>query len=125
MPVPTWVAQVNKRVFNPMEIRRGKRPVLVNVGRKTGQAYVTPLDAHPIEGGYIFIVMYGASNSDWVKNVLAAGSAHLHVDGREVELTAPRLIGKDAAGELLPPTTTPPPDFLKVTEYLRMDVAAV
>ncbi len=76
MPMPRWVARINKRVFNPMELRRGVRPVLTHVGRSSGKTYRTPLDAHLIEGGYIFIVMYG-SDSDWVQNVLAAGAATL------------------------------------------------
>lgn len=33
VPLPRWLAQLNKRVFNPREIRRGTRPVLVHVGR--------------------------------------------------------------------------------------------
>lgn len=121
MPVPMWVAKVNKRVFNPLELKRGVRPVLTHVGRSSGKTYRTPLDAHPVEGGYMFIVMYG-SDSDWVQNVLAAGSATLAKDGDELELGSPRLISKEAAWRLLSATTKAPPGFLRVTEYLQMDV---
>jgi hypothetical protein len=27
MPLPCWLAHINKRVFNPMEVRRGAWPV--------------------------------------------------------------------------------------------------
>ncbi len=121
MPVPMWVAQVNKRVFNPRELRRGVRPVLTHVGRSSGKKYRTPLDAHPVESGYIFIVMYGA-DSDWVQNVLAAGSATLKIDDDELELVSPRLVSKEDGWQLLPPTTKAPANFLRVTEYLQMDV---
>ncbi len=121
MPVPRWVAQVNKRVFNPLELRRGVRPVLTHVGRSSGKTYRTPLDAHPVDGGYIFIVMYG-SDSDWVQNVLAAGAVTLEIDGDEFELVSPRLVSKEVAWQLLSATTKAPPEYLRVTEYLRMDV---
>jgi deazaflavin-dependent oxidoreductase (nitroreductase family) len=122
MPVPMWVAQVNKRVFNPRELRKGVRPVLTHVGRSSGTTYRTPLDAHNVEGGYIFIVMYGSA-SDWVQNVLAAGSATLKVDSDELELVSPRLVSKEDAWQLLPSTTKAPANFLRVTEYLQMDVS--
>ncbi len=32
MPVPAWIAQVNKRLFNKVELKRGVRPVLTHVG---------------------------------------------------------------------------------------------
>ena len=64
--------------------------------------------------------MYGA-HSDWVRNVLAAGSAQLTVDGRELELSAPRVVSREAARGLLPGSTKLPPGFLRVQEFLRMD----
>ncbi len=121
MPIPMWVAQINKRVLNPLELRRGVRPVLTHVGRSSGKAYRTPLDAHPVDGGYIIIVMYGA-DSDWVQNVLAAGAAALEIDGDEFELMSPRLVSKEDASQLLATTTKAPPDYLRVTEYLQMDL---
>ena len=121
MPMPRWVAQVNKRVFNPMELRRGVNPVLTHVGRSSGKTYRTPLDAHPVDGGYIFIVIYG-SDSDWVQNVLAAGAATLEIDGDEFDLSFPRLVSKEDAWQLLPPTIKAPPNYLRVTEYLQMAV---
>lgn len=50
-------------------MRRGARPVLTHVGRTSGKTYRTPLDAHRVEGGYVFILVYGP-RSDWVRNVL-------------------------------------------------------
>lgn len=66
MPMPKWLTHVNKRVFNPGAIARGKRPVLTHIGRTSGTTYRTPLDAHPVDGGYLFILVYG-SRSDWSK----------------------------------------------------------
>lgn len=121
MPMPRWLARVNKRVFNPLEIRRGKRPVLVHVGRVSGTTYRTPLDAHPLPDGYVFIPMYGPK-TDWVKNVLAAGSARLRIGGEEVELVSPRIVRKGDVWPLLPPATKTPPTISDESELLRMDI---
>ncbi len=123
MPVPKWIALANRRFLNPRELKRGVRPVLTHVGRSSGKTYRTPLDAHVVEGGYIFIIMYG-SDSDWVQNILAAGTATVAVDGEHFDLESPKLISKQEAWKLLSPKTKEPPSFLKVTEYLQMDVAA-
>lgn len=120
MPMPRWWTKINKRVFNPLELRRGARPVLTHVGRRSGQTYRTPLDAHPVDGGYVFILVYG-SQSDWVRNVLAAGHARLTIAGGIVELTAPRLVDEDEAWRALPDSVKRPPRVLRIGEYLRMD----
>ena len=122
MPIPKFVGLVNKRIFNPAELKRGVRPVLTHVGRSSGKRYRTPLDAHRIEGGYIFIVMYG-SDSDWVRNIVASDTAELAIDGDDFDLVSPRLISKDEAWQLLSQVTKEPANFLKVTDYLQMDIA--
>ena len=120
MPMPLWFGHVNKRVFNKRELKKGVWPVITHIGRRSGTTYRTPLEATPVDGGYIFVLMYG-SRSDWVQNVLAAGSASLRIGGQEIELTSPRLVNEHAAWQLLPPTKKRPPRFLKVDEYLQMD----
>lgn len=122
MPMPRWVAQVNKRVFNKVELKRGARPVMLHVGRSSGREHRTPLDAHQVDGGYLFFPIYGSS-SDWVRNVIAAGHAQLEVDGERVELMSPRLIDQDEARQQLPDSVKLPPSFLRVAEFLRMDLA--
>ncbi|HEX6339019.1 MAG TPA: nitroreductase family deazaflavin-dependent oxidoreductase [Jiangellaceae bacterium] len=121
MPMPGWWGQINKRVFNPLELKRGVRPVLTHVGRSSGTIYRTPLDAHPVDGGYVFILVYG-SGSDWVRNVLAAGRARLSVGGEHVELTNPRLIDEQEAWDAIGSTVRRPPRALRIHEYLRMDL---
>ncbi len=121
MPMPRWWTHINKRVFNPLELRRGVRPVLTHVGRTSGTSYRTPLDAHAVDGGYVFILVYG-SGSDWVRNVLAAGRAELTIDGRDLGLTSPRVISGEHAWEAIGDGGKRPPGVLNITEYLRMDL---
>lgn len=120
--MPRWWTRINKRVFNPLELRRGERPVLTHVGRASGATYRTPLDAHPVEGGFVFVLVYGA-RSDWVRNVLADGRAKLLRDGRELELTAPRLIDGEEAWAAIGDAAKRPPRLLRIDQFLRMDVA--
>ncbi|RBQ16630.1 nitroreductase family deazaflavin-dependent oxidoreductase [Spongiactinospora rosea] len=121
MPMPRWWGQVNKRVFNPRAIAGGKWPVLIHVGRVSGATYRTPLDAYPVAGGYLFVLVYG-SGSDWTRNVLASGRARLRIDGRELELGTPRLVGEAEAFRALPEGAARPPRLLRISEFLRMDL---
>jgi deazaflavin-dependent oxidoreductase (nitroreductase family) len=121
MPMPLWWGQINKRVFNKMALKRGDWPVLTHVGRSSGKVYRTPLEVHPVDDGYMFILMYG-SGSDWVKNVLAAGTASLEIDGEEIKLVSPRLVPEDVAWQRLPVDTKAPPKVLRVSEFLQVDV---
>jgi deazaflavin-dependent oxidoreductase (nitroreductase family) len=123
MPMPRWWGHVNKRMFNPRAIAGGRWPVLTHVGRTSGATYRTPLDAFPVDGGYLFVPVYG-SGSDWVQNVLAADGARLRVDGREVELAAPRIVGEAEAFQALSDEVARPPRLLRITEFLRMDLVA-
>ena len=67
----------------------------------------------------MFIPNYG-SDSDWVQNVLAAGTASLKIDGNDVELMSPKLVSKEATWQLLPDTTKPPSGYMRITEYLQV-----
>lgn len=121
MPMPLWWGHVNKRLFNPRALAGGKWPVLTHVGRTSGTTYRTPLDAFAVDGGYLFILVYG-SRSDWVQNVLATARARLRVDGKELDLAAPRLVDRTEAFQALP-ATAHPPKVLRISEFLRMDLA--
>jgi len=121
MALPRWLARINKRVFNPLEVRRGVRPVLIHVGRSSGKTYRTPLDAHSLPDGYVFIPMYGP-RTDWLKNVLVAGAACLSIGGKEIELGSPRMVRKKDIWPLLPTTTKTPSGISDDSELLRMDV---
>jgi deazaflavin-dependent oxidoreductase (nitroreductase family) len=121
MPLPRWLAHINKRVFNPMEVRRGARPVLIHTGRSSGKTYRTPLDAHPLPDGYLFIPLYGP-RTDWVKNVLAAQAARLSIDGHEIELQSPHLVKKKDIWPMVPTTDKSYPGITGESELLHMNL---
>ena len=119
MPMPLWWGQINTRVFNPRSLRGNRYQAIRHVGRSSGREYRTPLEAVPVDGGYVMMLVYG-SKSDWVRNVLAAGSATLEADGKLVELTDPQLLTADEAFARLPAGTKRPPKLLKIDEFLMM-----
>ncbi len=94
MPAPRSIARFNKRFTNKLTSKvAGYLPgfaIVSHVGRKSGRAYRTPVNAFRTDDGYIIALTYGAQ-SDWVKNVMAAGSCELQSRGRRVRLISPRI----------------------------------
>jgi deazaflavin-dependent oxidoreductase (nitroreductase family) len=119
MPMPLWWGQINKRIFNPRAVSNDRWQVIRHVGRSSGRPYRTPLEAHPIDDGFIFVLVYG-SRSDWVQNVLAAGTAQLEIDGNTVDLVEPELLNAEEAFVQLPAGTKRPPRLLRIDEFLKM-----
>ena len=113
------------RRFNPL-----MRPVAARfpgfaiigyVGRRSGRPYRTPINVFHRDGDYVFALTYGP-DVQWVRNVLAAGSAELEERGRIVTLRDPRRIS-DPAASLVPRVVRPFLRLMRVTEFLRMSPA--
>lgn len=68
--------------------------VIRHVGRRSGRDYRTPVEVIVGDGGYVIALPYGVT-ADWVRNVLAAGSATLELRGDELPVEAPQLIELD------------------------------
>ena len=64
--------------------------VVMHVGRSSGRRYQTPVRTVLTDDGVVIALPYG-SNSDWVRNVLAHGSARIVHQDREYELDNPRV----------------------------------
>lgn len=119
MPLPRWLAKVNRWAFNPRQIRKGNYPVVRHAGRTSGSTYETPLDAYPTKTGYVLVARYGPE-SDWVQNILAAGTATLRVGNEEHDLDSPRLVTqREAVAALI--SDQPPNDFTKADDFLLMN----
>lgn len=119
MPYPRWLARFNRRVINPREIRKGKYPVVVHAGRTSGRPYETPLDAFPTKTGFVLVARYGRG-SDWVRNILAVGTATLRIGGKDYALDSPRLVPQEEALEALAADEAPA-HFTKAADFLLMD----
>jgi deazaflavin-dependent oxidoreductase (nitroreductase family) len=75
--------------------------VVVHRGRRSGRVYQTPVNVFPAEDGYIVALTYGP-DTDWVKNVMAAGGCELRTRGRIVQVTAPRVYHDEARRGIRP-----------------------
>jgi deazaflavin-dependent oxidoreductase (nitroreductase family) len=74
--------------------------VVVHRGRTTGKQFRTPVNVFPRPGDrYVLALTYG-SDTDWVRNVVAAGGCELLTRGTHIELTAPRLFHDETRREI-------------------------
>jgi hypothetical protein len=90
------IRQFNRRRLNPATLHiAGNRSrvyaSLEHVGRRSGHEYITPVVAKPLGDGFVIPLPYGA-DTDWCRNVLAAGKCKLHWNGQEYALEKPEVI---------------------------------
>ena len=123
MPFPRRLARLNRRVTNrlvaPIARRAPGLGVVVHAGRRSGRSYRTPVTVFRTPRGYVIGLVYGA-DSDWPKNVLAAGGCTLLTRGAAVPLTAPRRVH---AGHhpSIPAPARAVLRMLGVRDYLELD----
>ena len=105
MPIPRIVRQWNKVGLN--RVTRHIAPwtpgfgVVVHRGRRSGRLYQTPVNVFAAEDGYVLALTYGP-DTDWVKNVLAAGGCELRTRGRVIRLVSPHLFHDEARRDIRP-----------------------
>lgn len=104
MPLSRSMARFNKRITNRITgLFAGRAPgfaILTHRGRTSGTEYRIPINVFRRPGGYRFALTYGA-DTDWVRNVLAAGGCTIRTRGHDVVLVQPRL-GSDAGASWAP-----------------------
>ncbi|WP_236791602.1 nitroreductase family deazaflavin-dependent oxidoreductase [Amycolatopsis sp. GM8] len=94
---------------------------IVHRGRRSGREYRTPVNVFRVPAGYVVALTYGAE-TDWVRNVLAAGGCELETLGKLVELTHPRLV-HDEQRQALPFGVRQFLGLIGVTDLLYLDRA--
>ena len=119
------------RVLNPLMRKfAGRRHVRMaaevrHIGRRSGRAYVTPTGAR-VHGDVAAIPLTFGNQSDWAKNVRAAGGCSLKVNGEEYTAVAPQFVDRRDAGPLLKSAFGPVERagfrLLGIKQYLRLDV---
>jgi deazaflavin-dependent oxidoreductase (nitroreductase family) len=125
MPIPRIVGQWNKAGLN--RVTRRIAPwmpglgVVVHRGRRTGRVYQTPVNVFAADEGYVLALTYGP-DTDWVKNVLAAGGCELRTRGRAIRLTAPRLF-RDETRRGIRPLERQVLRVISVADFLSLKIA--
>ncbi len=90
-----WLAKFNILVTNRITgLFAGSLPgfgILTHVGRKSRKVYRTSVNVFRVENGFIIALTY-SSESEWVKNVLAAGGCELKTRGKKYQLSSPTVV---------------------------------
>src|SRR5580658_1843754 len=90
-----WAAAFNLAVTNRITSRFASRlpgfGILTHVGRKSGRVYRTPVNVFRTPEGFLVALTYGRE-SEWVRNVIAAGACQLETRGVQYRLSAPTIV---------------------------------
>jgi len=117
MPLPKSLARFNIKVTNritgPFAAYLPGFAIVHHVGRKSGVERTTPVNMFRDTDGYVIPLTYGR-DSQWVKNVLAAGRFDVERRGRRVTLTEPRIV----QGAHVPAPVKPILNALNVDDYV-------
>ena len=84
------------RTTRPLALRSAGKAgsntsVVRHVGRRSGRTYETPVVAVEHDDSLLIALPYG-ERTDWLKNVLASGSAAVIKNGRTYEVDKPAVI---------------------------------
>ena len=85
MELPRSLARFNKKVTNRVQGRWAPWlppwAVILHKGRKSGREYETPVLAFR-SGPHLCVVLFYGDQAEWLRNVVAAGSAGVRRTGR-------------------------------------------
>jgi deazaflavin-dependent oxidoreductase (nitroreductase family) len=120
------ISRFNKRFTNrvtrPLAPHLPTFGVVHHTGRSSGRRYETPVNVFRRGDGFVVALTYG-TQSDWVRNVLAAGGCELVTRGRRYRLDDPR-VEHDESRSLAPAPTRPILRLLGAADFLRLRIAA-
>jgi deazaflavin-dependent oxidoreductase (nitroreductase family) len=119
------------RAMRPLALKSSGTPganasVVRHLGRKSGRPYKTPVNAVATDDGFVIALPYGR-NTDWLKNVLASGSATILDEGNTYEVERPEIVPLSVAEPLFPPKDQRTHRRFRVDDYLllrRVDTGA-
>jgi deazaflavin-dependent oxidoreductase (nitroreductase family) len=107
---PSWLVAVVMgplaRVLNPvMRKLAGRRHMRMaaeirHVGRRSGRPYVTPAGARLTGDTFVIPLTFG-NQSDWSRNVRAAGGCTIRLEGTEYRAVQPELADRDQAAPVI------------------------
>lgn len=125
MALPRTIARLNKAGLNRVVRRLAPHlpgfGVVLHQGRRSGRTYETPVNVFRDGDGVRIALTYG-TDSDWVRNVLAAGGCTLRTRGGTIALTAPRL-EHDPSRRLMPPGVSRVLRLTRVEDFLDLTSA--
>ncbi len=119
-----WLAKINIAFTNRItSLFAGWLPgfgILTHVGRKSGKVYRTPVNVFRASNGFIIALTY-SSQSEWVKNVLAAGGCELKTRGKKHQLSSPKVV-RDPKRQRFPIPVRAVLRIVGADEYMELTV---
>ncbi|NIH84217.1 nitroreductase family deazaflavin-dependent oxidoreductase [Amycolatopsis granulosa] len=117
------VARFNRlatnRVLGPLSMWLPGFAMIVHRGRRSGRTYRTPVKIFRVADSLVVALTYGP-DSDWVRNVLAAGGCEIETRRRIMTATRPRVV-RDERRTGMPPGVRQILGAAGVTEFLFLD----
>jgi hypothetical protein len=100
------VRRFNRAFGNPHQMKTAGTPgayasVIRHVGRETARSYETPVVPFATEDGFVIALPYG-SGTDWLRNVMASGSATIVHEGNTYRVDQPELVPTAMAAPYMP-----------------------
>jgi deazaflavin-dependent oxidoreductase (nitroreductase family) len=88
--------RLQRAIINPKQMRSAGTPgayasVIRHRGRTSGKSYETPVGVVADDDGFLIALVYG-SRTNWLQNVLAAGSATIAHEGQTYEVDQPEIV---------------------------------
>jgi hypothetical protein len=83
---------------------------------------MTPLTAHRSDDTIIIALPYG-SETDWLRNLKAAGQGVVELEGRSLKVDEPEVVPIDQVMPLLPPLIVRAVQWHKAEDALRLRIA--
>jgi deazaflavin-dependent oxidoreductase (nitroreductase family) len=122
MALPKGLARFNRvatnRVTAPFAARLPGFAIVVHVGRKSGREHSNPVNLFRQGDRYVIALTYGA-DSQWVRNVLAAGGARVVTRGETIQLVEPEIV-HDPSRSCVPAPIRPILRALDVCDFLLL-----
>jgi hypothetical protein len=121
------IRRFNRGVTNPRVLKSAGSPgasasVIHHVGRASGRSHSTPIGPFPVGDGFVIALPYGPG-ADWVKNVLASGTATLVHEGSTIPIDRPEVVPLGLVIDDLPVSQQKVVRVFGVDECLRVQRA--
>ena len=111
-PIVKIVMRPMTKMLNPLIVKlAGRRHFhmaaqIRHVGRRSGRTYTTPVSARR-SGDMVVIALTFGNQSDWSRNVRAAGGSTIRIDGEEYDVTRPQVMSRQEAKPLVKAAFSP------------------
>jgi deazaflavin-dependent oxidoreductase (nitroreductase family) len=131
LPVRLVLAPLTK-LLNPLVgTLAGRRHVpmaqLHHIGRRTGRSYLTSVGAR-VSGDVVLIPLTFGNQSDWARNVFAAGQCSMRVNGYTIRAEHPRFLAAADAAPLMHALFNPVERLvfkvLGIKQFMRLEPSA-